>query len=102
MREEKSKVLGLEKIEAEAAPEEASRTMLEKCMFVLEEVMGCLNGWSWCSFHRATSRWYICLDHSRPSYWQSLARRQRLPCLSVADSPESSSRDNLVVTSKHD
>lgn len=39
MREEKSKVVGLEKIEAEAAPEEASSTMLEKCMIVWEEVI---------------------------------------------------------------
>jgi hypothetical protein len=39
LREEKSKVVGLEKIEAEAAPEEASSTMLEKCMIVLEEVI---------------------------------------------------------------
>jgi len=29
----------LEKIEAEAAPEEASRIMLDKCMAVLKEVI---------------------------------------------------------------
>ena len=39
MREEKSKVVGLEKIEAEAAPEEASSTILEKCMIGVEEVL---------------------------------------------------------------
>jgi hypothetical protein len=39
LREVKSKVVGLEKNGAEAAPEEASSTRLEKCMMGLKEVL---------------------------------------------------------------